>query len=253
MVKTHLRVVVRLVLLFLLVFALSLSQGWATTIGSTTTNRSFTDTAQGQVYIYNGGSGSYFTPGDTVTGFSWFGSVFSGTRDLTPLLFQDVGGVYTVVAIGGQESVNGAGGVTSVSFGQQAGSLVIPGTGNYTFGFVTGLADSSGGLSDGTSAGSIKFDSTVDGGAGVSGGTNDWVFTPTITGLSVALGTEFGGSNGTTLNSGSGSFNTDRTYSAQASDSSSGVAEPGTFSLITGAGLVLAGLFRYRYTRGRQS
>jgi len=246
MAKTHLRVVVRLVLLFLLVFALSLSQGGATTIGSSTTNRSFTDSASGQVYIYTGDA---FQPGDVVTGFSWFGSVFSGTRDLTPLLFEDNGGVFTVVAIGAPESVSGGGGVQSFSFGLQAGTNVA-GT-NFTFGFVTGLADSTGTLS-GTSAGSIKFNSTVDGGTGVSGGssTNDWVFTPTLSGIDVAVGTTFGANSTFGLNSGVGSFQTDRTYSAQAS---SGVAEPGTFSLITGAGLVLAGLFRYRYTRGRQS
>jgi len=243
MAKTHLRVAVRLVLLFLLVFALSLSQGWATTIGSSTTNRAFTDTAAGQVYIFTGDS---FTPGDVINGFTWFGSVFAGTRDLTPLLFQDNGGVFTVVAIGASEIVSGGGGVQSFSFGLQAGTNVA-GT-NYTFGFITGLVDS-GGAVTGPTAGSIKFNSTVDGGVGASGaGTNDWVFTPSSPG-NVDLGTTFGG-NGTPLNSGVGSFNTDRTYSAQAS---SGVAEPGTFSLITGAGLVLAGLFRYRYTRGRRS
>jgi hypothetical protein len=246
MSKTHLRVAVRLVLLFSLVFALSLSQGGATTIGSSTTNRSFTDTATGQVYIYSGNS--FFTPGDVVNGFSWFGSVFSGTRELTPLLFQDNGGVFTVVAIGASEAVSGAGGVQSFSFGLQAGTNVA-GT-NYTFGFVTGAVDSAGDIS-GATAGSIKFNSTVDAGVGASGaGTNDWVFTPSVTGFNVAVGSEFGGANGTPLNSGVGSFQTDRTYSAQAS---SGVAEPGTFSLITGAGLVFAGLFRYRYTRRRQS
>ncbi len=246
MAKSHLRVAVRLVLLFSVVFVLSLSQGGATTIGSSTTNRSFTDSASGQVYIY---TGDFFQPGDVVTGFSWFGSVFSGTRDLTPLLFQDNGGVFTVVAIGNPETVSGGGGLQSFSFGLQAGTNVA-GT-NYTFGFVTGLADSTGTLTA-SSPGSIKFNSTVDAGAGVSGGgsTNDWVFTPTDPGINVAVGTSFGGNGTFALNSGVGSFQTDRTYSAQAS---SGVAEPGTFSLITGAGLVLAGLFRYRYTRGRQS
>lgn len=246
MAISHLRVAVRLVLLFSVVFVLSLSQGGATTIGSSTTSRSSTDSATGQVYIY---AGDFFQPGDVVTGFSWFGSVFSGTRDLTPLLFQDTGGKFTVVAIGATETVSGGGGVQSFSFGLQNGTNIAGS--NYTFGFVTGLANASGALT-GSSAGSITFNPTVDAGTGVSGGlsTNAWVFTPTDPGLNVALGTTFG-TNGTfALNSGVGSFQTDRTYSAQAS---TGVAEPGTFSLITGAGLVLAGLFRYRFTRSRQS
>jgi hypothetical protein len=71
----------------------------------------------------------------------------------------------------------------------------------------------------------------------------------------VALGTSFaipGNAGNFTLNNPeNGGFNVDRTYSANADGLLSGVAEPGTFSLITGAGLVLAGLFRYRYTRGR--
>jgi hypothetical protein len=200
------------------------------------------------VSIYDG---AFFNPGDVVSTFSWFGPVFAGSRDLTPLLFQDNGGVFTVEAIGTAESVSGTGAAQTVSFGLQAGSLTA-GT-NFTFGFVTGLADSTGALSGGTSGGSISLDPTVDAPPGVStGSTNDWVFTPTIANINVAVGSTFGG-NGTALNNPElGSFNTDRTYSAQASTSGSGVAEPGTFSLITGAGLVLAGLFRYRYTRGRR-
>jgi hypothetical protein len=252
MSKSNLRVVVRLVLLFMLVFALSLTQGWATTIGSSTTSRSNVDGATGQVYIYDG---AFFNSGDNVStaSFNWFGPTFSGSRDLTPLLFLDNDGVFTVEAIGAAETVNGTGAVQSVLFGLQAGTATATGT-TYTFGFVTGLADSTGDLSGGTSSGVVTFDPTVDAPPGASGsGTNDWVFTPTDTGITVALGTTFGG-NGTALNNPEiGSFNTDRTYSANVSTNASGVAEPGTFSLITGAGLVLAGLFRYRYSRGRQS
>jgi hypothetical protein len=247
MAKSSLRVVVRLVLLFSLIFALSLTQGWATTIGSSlSSGRTDLDSSLGQVYIYDG---AFFNSGDVVASFSWFGPTFSGSKDLTPLLFQDNGGVFTVEAIGAAQVVTYTGSAQTVSFGLQAGSLTA-GT-NYTFGFVTGLADSTGALSGGSTGGSIGYDPTVDAGTGASGtGTNDWVFTPTDPEISVGLGATFGG-NGTTLNSGTGSFNTDRTYSAQASTSA--VAEPGTFSLITGAGLVLAGLFRYRYSRGRRS
>lgn len=246
MSKSNLRVAVRLVLLFTLVFALSLTQGWATTIGSSTTSRTNTDSSAGQVYIFDG---AFFNNGDVVANFSWFGPVFSGSRELTPLLFQDNGGVFTVEAIGAAETVSGTGAVQTVGFGLQSGSLTA-GT-NFTFGFVTGLASSTGSLT-GSSIGSISFDPTVDGGTGVSGtGTNDWVFTPSIADINVAVGSTFGG-NGTALNNPEGgAFQTDRTYSAQAG--TSGVAEPGTFSLITGAGLVFAGLFRYRYSRGRRS
>jgi hypothetical protein len=246
-----LRVTVRLVLLFSLVFALSLTQGWATTIGSSTTSRPFLDSATGQVYIYDGAT---FQSGDAITTFNWFGPVFSGSRDLTPLLFSEsLGGVFTVVAIGATESVSGTGVAQSFSFGLQAGSLTA-GT-NWVFGFVTGLAGSTGTLA-GTSAGSINFDSPIAGGTGVSGGSsnNDWVFTPSLSGINVNIGTTFGANSTFALNNPAlGPFNVDRTYSANVNATTSGVAEPGTFSLITGAGLVLAGLFRYRYSRGRRS
>jgi hypothetical protein len=149
----------------LLIFAIFLSQGWATMIGSSTTKRNFTG------------------------GFRWFGSVFSGTRDLTHLLSEGNGGAFPVVAISAPETLRGRD-LPSFSFGLQTGTNIV----------TAGNADS------------VNFDPTVD--------------------------------------SEAGSLQTDRTYSAQAS---SGVAEPGTFSFIAGAGLVLAGLFRYRYTRGRQS
>jgi len=247
MTKSNLRVAVRLVLLFSLVFALSVAQGWATSIGSSTTARSFTDSATGQVFIY---AGDFFTPGDNISTFNWFGPVFAGSRDLTPLLFQDNSGVFTVVAIGASEIVSGTGAAQSVAFGLQAGTLTAGS--NFTFGFVTGLANSSGVLS-GNTAGAITGNGTVDAGTGISGGssTNDWKFTPSLSNINVNIGTSFGGNGTFALNSGSGLLNTDRTYSANAGVS--GVAEPGTFSLITGAGLVLAGLFRYRYTRGRKS
>jgi len=256
MTQLNLRVIVRLAVLFSLIFALFLTQGWAGTItnqGSTATSRTTTDIAVGQVYIYNG---DVFPTGETVTTFNWFGPTFSGSRDLTPLLFSDNNGIFTVVGIGSSTVVSGGMGSSSEAFGLQAGSSVTGST--WTFGFVTGLTDSTGVLSS-TSAGSVPHNSPVDSGAGIDpGSTNDWVFTPSLSGINVTLGSTFGipGSNGSidfTLNNpNNGGSSVDRTYSANA-DGISGVAEPGTFSLITGAGLVLAGLFRYRYTRGRRS
>jgi hypothetical protein len=245
----------------LLVFSLSLTLGWATPItnqGSTATSRNTLDVSTGLVVIYNGG---FFPSGETINQFSWFGPTFSGSLDLTPLIFTDTNGIFTVVGIGTPQTVNFTGSPQTFDFGVIAGTDVTSGS-NFTFGFVTGLALPGGTLS-GTSKGSVGVDLTVDGGTGVGGAgtTNDWVFTPGTAGVTVGLGTTFEipGSNGTVgstnflLNNPSkGGFLVDRTYSANA-DQASGVAEPGTFSLITGAGLVLAGLFRYRSSRGRRS
>jgi hypothetical protein len=255
MAKTHLRVVARLVLLFSLVFALSLTQGWADSIGSSATHRGTYDTSTGQVFIYDG---AFLPTGDTVTFFNWFGDTFTGSKDLTPLIFTFNPGTdtYTVVGIGTQEqNVTASGSVQSFAFGLLAGGTATATSGtDYTFGFVEGLADSSGNVTGATS-GAVGHNSPVDGGFGVSGAgsTNDWVFTPsTFTSGNVGLGTTFGANGTNPLNNpAAGGFNVDRTYSANVTASSSGVAEPGTFSLITGAGLVLAGLFRYRYSRGR--
>jgi hypothetical protein len=258
MSKSNLRDVVRLVALFTLVFALSLAQGWADSIGTGTINPPdpLLDVSAGQVSIYNGG---FIPVGDTATNFNWFGPTFSGSRELTPLIFTESGGVFTVVGIGAQEiDVSYTGSPESFAFGLQAGTATASAAGTYTFGFVEGLADSTGSVSS-ASTGSIGHDNSVDAGlgAGGAGTTNDWVFTPTVGGISVGIGETFviPGSNATgdipLNNPGLGGNNLDRTYSANITASSSGVAEPGTFSLITGAGLVLAGLFRYRYSRGR--
>ncbi len=251
MSKSNLRVVVRLVLLFTLVFALSLTQGWADSIGSSTTARPTLDSSAGQVFIYNGG---FIPDGDTVSTFNWFGPSFSGSRELTPLLFTESGGVFTVVGIGASEvDVTYTGSPESFAFGLQAGTATAASANTYTFGFVEGLADSTGDINS-ASTGAIGHDGTVDGGNGVggSGTSNDWVFTPSESFSNVGLGTTFGGNGTIGLNNPElGTTNVDRTYSANITANASGVAEPGTFSLITGAGLVLAGLFRYRYSRGR--
>jgi hypothetical protein len=246
--KSNLRLVVRLVLLFSLIFALSLTECWVPAIGSSlSSSRTDLHSSTGQVSIYDG---AFFNSGDVVSSFSWFGPTFSGSKDLAPLLFQDDGGAFTAEAIGAAQVMTYTRSAQTVSLGLEAGSLTA-GT-NHTFGFVAGLADSTGALSGGSTGFSIDFSPTVDTiTATASGaGTNDWVFTPTDPDMSVALSDTFGG-DGTPLNSGTGSFKTNRTYSAHASTSP--LAEPGMFSLIMGAGLILAGLFRYRYTRGCRS
>jgi hypothetical protein len=246
----NLRVVVRLVALLALVLALSLT-GWANSLneGSTVATRPNNDTFAGGVYIYAGGN---FTNGETVTLFNWFDSgVFTGSSDMTPILLtNNGGGSYTVVGIGALENVDSSG-PQSAAFGLAAGSNLVSGN-NWTFGFIEGAVGSGGAVTN-TTAGGIPFDRPVDGGAGVDpGSNNNWVFTPATDGaLSVSVGTTFGTNGTIALNSGV-SPNDNRTYSANANGIISGVAEPGTFSLITGAGLVLAGLFRYRYVRGRR-
>lgn len=252
MSKSNLRLVVRLVLLFTLVSALSLTQVWATTIGSPTILQADQDTATGVVAIYTGNA--FFNTGDTIANFSWIGKTFSGSEELTPLLFQSNGeGQYTVVGIGTAITVSGATNNTIQSdpFRLVAGSSTVGA--DTTFGFVAGTVDPDGGSVSG-SAGSVSFFNGNLSSPTVGSGINDWEFTPsTDTAFTITLGSTFGG-NGTPLNNADlGGFNIDRTYSAQATSNASGVAEPGTFSLITGAGLVFAGLFRYRYSRGRKS
>jgi hypothetical protein len=251
MSRSNLRLVVRLVLLLTLVFALSLTEVWADTIGSSlSTSRNNLDVAQGQVYIYAGGD--FAGAGETVSTFSWYGPVFSGPRYLTPLLFQDnLNGTYTLEGIGVSFILSGTGGVEGpIAFGLHSGSATTGS--NWTFGFVNGIVQD--GSVTTASAGVVGFDA-LEGGAGASGGSsnNNWVYTPTVSGITtLTVGSTTFGANGTfALNSSVDAA--DRTYSAQANANASGVAEPGTFSLITGAGLVFAGLFRYQYTRGRRS
>lgn len=244
----------RFTLLMLVVLALSIPMGWAATIqGSSSTSRSFVDLSAGQVYIYNGG---FFASGEQVTTFSWFGHLFSGSKNMTPILFEETStGVFTVRGIGTGQTVTDSGASQSFAFGLTSGTDT---TSNafFTFGFINAMANTSGTTSSAT-AGTVDFDLTVDAGTGVGGGgtTNDWVFTPGSTSVtSIALGTTFftPGHEGTVaLNDPTkGGSNVDRTYSANL-DGAIIVAEPGSF-LLVGAGLVLAGLFRYSRVRSRQ-
>jgi hypothetical protein len=236
----------------ILLLALSTSASWAGTLqGSTTTSRPILDSAIGQVYIYDGG---FFPNNETVSTFSWLGNSFSGSRFMTPLLFEETApGVFVVRDIGAGQTVTSSGSPQSFSFNVQQGT----GTTNsslFVFGFINGLVDSNGHQTS-SSAGTVTLDMVTDPGNGVGGPptTNDWVFTPTESNVSVGLGTTFGtpGNTGTSFalnNPALGTFDTDRTYSANLNGSTPEgptVPEPGTFGLFTsGAGLLLAGLIR---------
>ena len=166
--------------------------------GSTPTPRSVTDTFSGQVNIYVGGS---FPAGtnllylqflfDLTTAGNTFGYV-------TPVLFEykpvEAFTVYTVVGIGRSFEVKLNSVAQSIPFDVIEGTKV-PTNGNFTFGFVTAIVNSSG-VPTATSPGVVDYDTPPDGGQGVGGPltTNDWEWTigepgppPVIT-----LGTTFG-------------------------------------------------------------
>ncbi len=244
------------VVLFSLVLALSLTVSWAGTLeGSTSVARTLTDTALGQVMIFNG---DFFTSGVTVSTFSFFDSNGSGVRWVTPILFQEnVTGQFTVVGIGTSDSFS-TNGLQTFAFGLQNGSANVTST-NFTFGFIEAQVNSAGTQTI-SSTGGVDLSNPLDGGTDVTGdisSTNDWIFTPTpgSGGVNVAVGQTFnipGVAAGVfPLNSSTkGGFNQDRTYSANLNSISAGVPEPGTLGLFTsGAGLLLAGLIRFRRRR----
>jgi len=249
------RTITRLVL-FALVLTLSLGVSWAgLTEGSTATLRANTDTAFAQVFIYDGGA---FNNLEQVTTFTYFQSAFTGTRFMTPILFQETGtGQFTVVGIGnGQTLTSGAGAPSSFTFQPVLNGTDTTGSsGLFFFGYINALVNTAG-TETFSSAGTVTFNMTVDPGPGVDAtSTNDWVFTQSINNISIGLGTVFftpGHDPGTGTrfalnNSTNGAFNTDRTYSANLTGISASVPEPGTITLFTsGAGLLLAGLLRFR-------
>jgi len=165
--------------------------------GSTPTPRSVTDTFSGQVNIYVGGS---FPAGtnllylqflfDLTTAGNTFGYV-------TPVLFEykpvEAFTVYTVVGIGRSFEVKLNSVAQSIPFDVIEGTKV-PTNGNFTFGFVTAIVNSSG-VPTATSPGVVDYE-TSSGGQGVGGPltTNDWAITLGEPGPSpvVALGTTFG-------------------------------------------------------------
>lgn len=206
----------------------------AQTIGSTTIDRPNRDTSTGQVYIYAGGT---FAAGESLTTFSWFGNSFS-TGVMTPILFERTGAdVFTVRGVGTGQSVTSATSVQSFDFGLQYGIDTTTNS-NYTFGFINALVNSSG-QQTANSAGTVDMVlDTVVPGTGVSGAgsTNRWVFTPTASGINIALGTSFGtsgsGANYNLNNPANGNTLKDRTYSATQTTTTR-VPEPGTLVLLT--------------------
>jgi PEP-CTERM motif-containing protein len=222
--------------------------------GSSVIPREALDIAFGQVYIYAGG---FFDPGVTVKTFSFLGLPaypgfdFSGQRYITPILFEETApNVFVVRGIGAGETVTSSGSVQSFNFNLQFG-LGTTTSGLFTFGFINALVDGNGNPTA-TSAGTVMLKETVDPGAGLGGPltNNDWVFTPTVPGVTVGLNQSFGrpGTTGTTFvlnNPLGGEESTDRTYSASLAGFVSSVPEPATVALC-GFGLLMVGIARRR-------
>jgi hypothetical protein len=238
-------------LLFSLLSTFSISVSWAGLIeGSTAISRPSVDATTGQVYIYDGG---FFDLGNSeqVTTFTWFGDQFSGSRYITPLLIHELPiGVFTVMGIGTGQTVTSSGVAQSFAFGLTQGTDTTGLGGLWVFGFVNALLDSLGNQNN-SSAGTVDMVSPQEGGAGLDPlSSNAWLFTATGSKPGIEVGMTFftpGNTGNIALNDPS-KGQADRTYSANLNGISA-VPEPGTFTLFTGgAGLLLAGLLRFRRT-----
>jgi len=190
-----------------------------TTQGSTPTHRSQTDRSFGLVMIYVGGS----LPAEThPAAFQYLFDLTTAGNTLgyiTPLLFEyksdEAYTAYTVVGIGTGFEVALNSVPHTIPFAVIEG-IRAPTNGNFTFGFVNALVNSSG-TPVTTSQGVVDFDVPADGGEGVGGaGTaNAWAVTNSYSPSPVvALGTTFGASGSGADYTFYGSY---RTYSALAS------------------------------------
>jgi hypothetical protein len=220
--------------------------GMATPLGgSSLVSRPYVDTSSGQVYIYAGG---FFQPGTQVGVFSLFTGDFVGQREVTPILFELTSpGVYTVRGVGTGDLVSASALTQSFAFGLQYGTATAA-TGNYTFGFINAFVNTIG-VQTSSSAGVVAFNTPVVGGTGVAGAgtTNDWVFTPTLSNISIPLGTTFGlpgqVASWTLNNPALSVWDVNRTYSAVVD-----APEPGSFTLAcVGAMLIGAAFVTRRY------
>jgi hypothetical protein len=168
-----------------------------TTQGSTYTPRGQTDRSSGLVMIYVGGP---LPTGTNLVSFQYlFDLTTAGntTGYITPLLFEykpvEAFTVFTVVGIGKGFEVGLNAAPRSIPFDVVEG-IRVPRNGNFTFGFVNALVDSSGAPVL-TSQGVADFDVPADGGPGVGGPitTNNWAVSNSYSPSPVvALGTTFG-------------------------------------------------------------
>jgi len=187
------------------------------TQGSSLTHRSEVDEWTGQVNVYVGGA---LPVGTNLAAFQYlFDLTDAGntTGYITPLLFEyhsvEAFTIFTVVGIGKGFEVKLRSVPQQIPFEVIEGTRV-PTSGNFTFGYINAMVDSSG-VPLLTSPGTVDVDNPTDGGLGAGGvGTrNDWLasnsFSPTPI---VGLGTTFGAPGANTDYT---FFLPYRTYSAQ--------------------------------------
>jgi hypothetical protein len=208
----------------LLLWQATASFGLAQRIGSTLDQRTYTDTAAGVPFLFEG---DYFVPNTQFLYYS-FNASFTSVNPpgpngvfLTPLLLQQTASgpnpgddAFVVVGVGTSQTILYPGPYT---FGSdvQNGSDQILGAG-YCFAFINALVDINGNVTA-TSTGVVDFNVEIDLGPGVGGqGTNDWRFVwPTLP-TAIPAGTVFGNGSPYPLNARSGGFLDDRTYSMYA-------------------------------------
>ena len=216
----------------------------AVIVGSQAIPRDNLDTASGSVYIYAGGT---VPSGSEMGSFTFYGSATSPGY-ITPILFEQTSsGVFAVRGLGTGRIVTGSSSPQSFGFDRAIGSDIAA-NGNYTFGFINSLLDSSGdAVAQSTGTVDMTFEAVQPGnGLGGAATSNRWVYTPSTLGIDVPLGTTFGVP-GTVadfvLNDPSSDpvnhSSLDRTYSANLS---AAVPEPSTLMLIA-VGMIPFGFF----------
>lgn len=158
--------------------------------GSDPKNRPYTDFSPGRLYIYTGG---HLASDVRVSKFFWFGDGFSGTRVMTPLLFEETEeGVFAVRGIGYGRRVASDSKTQIFNFGLLHGTDVTTND-KFTFGFINALVDSDGRPTY-RSAGTVDYSRTYGSTPGLGGytTTNDWMLTQNFLDLSTAPGTTYG-------------------------------------------------------------